>query len=611
MTRALAIALLALGLGAPCSAATYQFSTFYGQSYFDQIYAMAADSTGNLYVTGSRWTGPNGPSTSFVSKIDQSGSKVLYDVTLSVGSFDHGEAIAVDSDGNVFVAGTVGASGILSTSNALQPNRPGNGDVFVAKIDPAGNVLFATYFGGSGTDDIHALAVDRGGNVVFVGTTTSTNLPTENPFQPVRGSGQAGNEDGFVAKLSGDGQTLIFSTYFGGGPGTFDGSGNDAVNGVAIDLANAIYVTGSTGSPTFPLKKPLRSTPAGTEAFVARFTPAGALEFSTFLGGSGSDAGVDLAIDKTGDLIVTGTTDSVDFPFTSRPARGIDIFLTRMASDGSALLSSLLVGGSGQDRPARLVVDAVGNLFISGGTDSADFPLRNALQTSLRGSFDAFLIEITGPTIAYSSYLGGTGTFLEQATAVISRRSDEATVAGFTSATDFPVVNAMQPVIRGGQDGFITSVVTGSTSDVSISKNAGSSSVYKGIAFSYTIIATNRGPSTATVVEVHDVLPAGLEFVSASTTRGSCTSTSSILCTIGTLKRGESATINVFVKPKNLGSLTNTASVLHAEPDPDLTNDSSSAMVDVIKAPPIPTLSTGLLLLLAGFLALATISRLS
>jgi uncharacterized repeat protein (TIGR01451 family) len=359
------------------------------------------------------------------------------------------------------------------------------------------------------------------------------------------------------------------------------------------------------------LKNAMRSTPVGWEAFVARLTPAGSLVFSTFLGGSGDDTGRDIAIDPTGAIVVIGTTDSPDFPLkgSSKSApQGVDAFVTRMAADGSSILTSVLEGGSGTDQPSRLTIDPAGNLFVIGSTDSPDFPVRNALQTTRLGRDAAFLLELTGTTLSYSSYLGGTSG--EEGTGVASRAADEAVAVGLTTSTDFPTANAVQPALKGYNDGFITAVRTAATADLSITKSASSPALYVGYAAHYTITVTNNGPSTATSVQAQDALPPELSLVSATPSQGSCTDGSTVVCNLGTLLSGATATTDLVVRPAHTGNhISNTATVKSAEVDPHLDNNAStSASAQIFPAAAIPTLSTWMLIALGiVFGAVATI----
>jgi hypothetical protein len=208
-------------------------------------------------------------------------------------------------------------------------------------IDP---LVYSTYVGGSGNDEGIGIAVDGAGNAYVTGQTTSTNFPTMNPLQPANGGGV----DAFVAEINPTGSSLVYSTYLGG-------SGQDQAQGIVVDSSGDAYVTGFTTSTNFPTMNPLQpSNAGGGDAFVAELNPTGsALIYSTYLGGSGSDGGIGIAVDSLGDAYLTGQTYSTNFP-TMNPlqpsnAGGSDAFVAELNPTGSAFVYSTYLGGSGND----------------------------------------------------------------------------------------------------------------------------------------------------------------------------------------------------------------------------------------------------------------------
>jgi hypothetical protein len=345
-------------------------------------------------------------------------------------------------------------------------------------IDPV--LVYSTYLGGSGNDSANSVAVDRAGNAYLTGGTQSPDFPTANPLQPALVG------DAFVAKLNAAGTALVYSTFLGG-------SGNDGGSSIAVDRAGNAYVTGGTGSPDFPTKNPLQPVIGGfpcgefgcpSDAFVAKLNPAGtALIYSTFLGGSGiedgsrsgDDFGSSITADAAGYAYVTGTTGSGDFP-TVNPLQpnlngSQDAFVAKLNVDGSALVYSTYLGGQPQDEidldsGSSVAVDPTGNAYVTGRTDSSDFPTANPLQPVLIGRCkfgpfppencpDAFVAKLNpaGTALVYSTFLGGSSS--DQGSGIAVDSAGNAYVTGDTGSSDFPTKNPLQPAYAGGGDAFV------------------------------------------------------------------------------------------------------------------------------------------------------------
>jgi len=375
-----------------------------------------------------------------------------YSTYLGGSGFDEGIGIAVDpTTGDILITGDTSSTN-FPIANPLQPNYGGSVDAFVARLSADGTALvYSTYLGGSGNDFGAGIAVDPTmGDALVTGITNSTDFPTANPLQPNYGGGA---ENAFVARLSADGGALIYSTYLGG-------SGGDLGTGIAVDPTTGdALVTGLTYSLNFPTANPLQPHLAGTQnAFVARLSADGsALVYSTYLGGSDIDSGYGIAVDPTtGDALVVGGTNSGDFPETVHfgpPGRGA--FVTALAPDGSALVySAILYGGLGN---AITVDPSTGDVLVTGVTDSTDFPTANPLQPNYGGgSHDAFVARLNadGSALVYSTYLGGSGDDYGVRIAVDPTTGD-ALVTGFTLSSDFPTANPLQPANQGSSNAFI------------------------------------------------------------------------------------------------------------------------------------------------------------
>ena len=215
----------------------------------------------------------------------------------------------------------------------------------------------------------------------MTGGTSSTDFPIQNPYQ----STNHGYEDAFVTKLSSSGN-LIYSTYLGGG------SGSDGGSGIAVDGSGNAYVTGGTNSTDFPIQNPSQPTNHGSsDAFVTKLSSAGnSLIYSTYLGGGDSDLGWGIAVDGSGYAYVTGWTRSTNFPtFASYQTDqgGDDVFVTKLSSSGSGLIySTYLGGGSGDDAGNGIAVDGNGNVYVTGETNSTDFPIEHPYQLTFHGA---------------------------------------------------------------------------------------------------------------------------------------------------------------------------------------------------------------------------------
>ncbi|MEO7658140.1 MAG: SBBP repeat-containing protein, partial [Pyrinomonadaceae bacterium] len=379
---------------------------------------------------------------------------LVYSTYLGGSGEDDANSITVDAAGNAYVIGFTDSTN-FSVTGAVQPAYGGNPqDVFVSKLNAAGTALvYSTYLGGSGQDNGSDIAVDAAGNAYITGYTGSTNFPMANAMQPTR----TGFYNAFVAKLNPTGSQLVYSTYFGGTVGEFGSA-------IAVDSSGNAYVGGVTSSPDFPKLNPIQSAYGGSlaDAFVAKFNPAGSqIVYSTYLGGNGNDGVTGIAIDPTGNAHVTGVTFSSNFP-TANPLQAnfrggaFDAFVTKINPSGTSLIYSTYLGGTDEDRGFRVALDGGGNAYVAGMTLSQNFPIVSALQPTFGGGSDAFITKLNpAGAISYSTFLGGNG--LDGATGLAVTSAGNAYVAGFTTSTNFPLANPLQPLNNGGAfDAFVT-----------------------------------------------------------------------------------------------------------------------------------------------------------
>src|SRR5581483_81207 len=317
-------------------------------------------------------------------------------------------------------------------------------------IDPT--VTYASYLGGTGDDYGYAVATDAAGYVYVVGETASADYPLQGPEQSV----MMGSTDVFVTKWDPTSGRTVYSTYLGG-------SGRDVAMGVAVDAEGAAYITGFTYSPDLPITNGAMQGSFGgqSQAFVMKLSPAGnSLVYSTYLGGSRENRAAGIAVNSVGEAYITGYTNSVDFPATADAFQGVygggsyDGFFAKLNAAGSVLLYATYFGGSGNDTTAGITLDPSGNVYITGQTQSSDFPVVNPLQ-KLSGQSAAIVVRMnTAGQVVYASYLGGKG--LNNGTGIAADATGNAYVTGFTSATDVPVKEgAFQTSNKGTYDGFI------------------------------------------------------------------------------------------------------------------------------------------------------------
>ena len=361
--------------------------------------------------------------------------------------------VAVDASSNLYVTGWTEALD-FPIHGALQASSGGGTDVFVAKLSANGSsLIYATYIGGMSADSAAAIAVDALGNAYVTGYTTSSNFPLVAPI----GNTLRGGRDAFVFKLNGSGSQLIYSTYFGGG-------GWDQGTSIAVDAGGNAYVAGDTQSADLPVLGAAQSSFGGqTDAFVSKFTTAGALSSSTFLGGSGQEHAGAVAVDSSGNIYVGGGTSSTNFPLASATqgvnGGGQDAFLTKLKTGGSSFAFSTYLGGSGTgflpEQINAVAVDAAGNAYVAGVTNSTDFPVTSgAFRSIANGMQDAFAAKFSASgALSYSTYLGGTTSNWASGIAVDS--GGNSYIAGNTTSVDFPVSSPVQPAFGGNYDAFI------------------------------------------------------------------------------------------------------------------------------------------------------------
>jgi hypothetical protein len=369
---------------------------------------------------------------------------------------DYAYDVALDQAGNIYITGETASSDFPSGSSHEGVFAGGGTDVFVVKLDPTGStMLYSAFLGGNDKDRGYSLAVGKNGYVYVAGLTYSADFPVLNSVQ----TALAGWYDAFVAALDTSGEGLVYATYLGGSKG-------DAAYALALDGNGRVLVTGVTGSSDFPLANPLQSKlGGGNDVFVARLSPSGqTLLNSTYWGGKGNDFGRAIGLDTTGNVYVAGHTASVDFPLfpegnSLQPQFGggnADAFVSKFNAGISAVAFSTYLGGNGHDAAWGLSVNSEGRVYLTGDTNSADFPTVNALQPAFGGgSMDAFVcrVDAAGTGLSFSTYLGGRAPDYGRGTALDGQ--GYLLITGETASTDFPLVNPLQTKHGGLGDVFL------------------------------------------------------------------------------------------------------------------------------------------------------------
>jgi uncharacterized protein (TIGR03437 family) len=481
------------------------YATYFGTASADGAARVAADASGNAYIIGST-ASPTFPVTPpgtyfdsvdgglsgdvMIAKLSANGEQMIFTTHIGGGNSQGGIGITLDSSGNLYLTGFTASSDFPHTTDLTTDNILTNANCFVTKLNAAGNaIVYSTLIGGSLQDACTGIGVDSTGNAYVVGATESTDFPTVNPIQStLQGSiFNMFNSDAFVAKLNPTGTKLLYSTYLGG-------TGVNAAMAVAVDAPGNAYLTGFTTSSNFPVTSGVFQPAYGGgggqfdtsfstgDAFVVKMSPAGALVYSTYLGGNQDDAGYGIAIDAQGNAYIGGATlSSKSFPTLNafQPAyggaggetnpistgdvfNGGDGFVTELNPAGTALVFSSYLGGSLDDRVVGIALDSSGNIWVSGATLSINFPVSpGAPQTTNGGDNggtgmapqvgDAFLTEIgTSHTIEFSTFLGGSSA--DWATGLAIDGLGGVIIAGGTTSNNFPFTPGAYQTTYGGTD---------------------------------------------------------------------------------------------------------------------------------------------------------------
>jgi hypothetical protein len=446
------------------------YATYFGGNGNDIGYDITIDAANVAVIVGRTtsvtFPGGNIPNKGgqdvFITKLAPSGG-ASYSAFFGGGGNDTGLSVALGKNGDIYVGG-ITTSADFPRISAYDNSLSGGADGFIVKFNSELNAfLYASYFGGNDFEDNIRIALDPAQNIFIAGRTNSNDLQMVNATQPIPG----GQNDAFFAKLNGAGNSVLYSTYVGGG-----GVENALGSGLAVDAQGNAYLAGATASLDFPLKNALQQSKGDgntflTDAFVTKLNPNlsgnASLIYSTFVGGASSDSATAIAIDAQGNAYITGQTASDNFPlenaFQPQRAGGFDAFMFKLNANGNDLVYSTLLGGTGDDWGSGIKVNSANEAYLSGAVAQSIAGV-NSLKAYM-GNVDGFVAKFNaaGSAISFFSYFGGGSDDVSQAVALDA--AGNACVVGLTESANFTKVNALQQNFAGGDtDAFVARIET-------------------------------------------------------------------------------------------------------------------------------------------------------
>jgi len=500
---------------------------------------IALDASSNIYITGYTCssdfpTTPDAISSVlqsctdiFVTQIVESSGVYTYGFSTYLGGSDsdYPYGIAVDSAGDVYIAGHTRSDYDFPIVNAPQPIFGGSMDGFVAKITNiagSASLAYSSYIGGTYNDAFYANAVDSAGNHYVTGYTISSDFPTTtNAIQPT----YAGDNDIIVTKIinAGGVYTYGYSSFLGG-------TGNEMGTGIAVGDDGDVYVTGWNYDSHYPMVNQLQIYKGAGDAVVTklRYTGNYTYEYSTYLGGGNTDYGFGIAVDGSDNAYVTGKTSGEGFPITNSVQMTLggvsDVFVTMLKSTGGKpdYGYSTYIGGSDSDFGLAIAVDGDGNAYVTGRTESSNFPTSSAIQPKHGGYKDAFVTKIISTTgvytYAYSTFIGGwyyENQYNEEGGIVVDDNGI-VYVVGTTNSNDFPITpNAIKStgVSGSAKDAFVLKII--GPTDLQISMNVNPTGVISpSLNITYTLVYTNNSLLNISGVVITDTIPISLTNIS-------------------------------------------------------------------------------------------------
>lgn len=441
------------------------FSSYFGGLQFDEVKGVCTDANKNSYIVGNTYSSDL-PVTQGLINDTCSGS---YDVFLAkfdscgvlvwstyfgTPAFDSGEKINIDKEGNIIFCGYSAGTTLPTSPGCFQTNNNGGYDCFITKITPNGSIIWCTYFGKSNGDFAYDIQTDALNNIIIGGTSTSTNLYTNTSSFQAN---HKGNTDAFIARFSKNG-SLKWCTYYGG-------NNNEDIHALTTDSNFNIIGVGETFSSNLNTNSTAyqQINDGNPDAYIIKLDSNCTRVFSTYLGGSGIEDARGVVTDNNNNIYVCGHTNSLNFDTTvnvyqsSLLGVGSDWYLSKWSSNGT-LLESTLFGGSSNDLSSRLIFIPPNNVLLTGKTESSDMPILGSNnQPTLSGGYDVFLslFNCTNLQPTWSSYYGGSND--EDVLDISWTFSDNIVFVGNTNSSNYPLsINAYQSTLNNSNDGFIT-----------------------------------------------------------------------------------------------------------------------------------------------------------
>jgi hypothetical protein len=449
------------------------YSTLLGGGGAEEGFGIAVDASGNAYTTGET-VSTDFPTTPgvfdttkdsgadvFVTKLNPGGSAPVYSTFVGGNGSDAGIAIALDSSGNAYVAGEtqfggVGGSNFPTTAGAPDTTYTGANEVVVFKLNSIGTALvYSTFLGGFQAENAGGIAVDSSGQAYVTGDTRSGDFPV---LAGGLDTTHNGDVDVYVAKLNSAGTALVYSTFVGG-------SGGDTATAIDIDSAGAAYVAGYATSSAYPTIGGSFDTSFNggvSDGVVTKLAPSGgAIDYSTFLGGSGEDKLFGVQVDSSGSAYAAGYNGSPNFPvtvgaFDTTDNALIDVNVTKLNATGSALAYSTYIGGSNVDISLAIAIDAGGNAYVTGSTSSTDYPVSVGAFDATLNDVDGFVTRVNaaGTALVHSTLVGAGG--YDEGNGIAVDGSGNPYITGEAAANYPTTAGAFDATFGGVTDAFAT-----------------------------------------------------------------------------------------------------------------------------------------------------------
>lgn len=453
------------------------FSTYYGGIQSDEIKSILVDHNKNSYVIGNTYS-TDLPVTPGLINDTHSGSydvfvakfdscgTLLWSTYMGGSNFDSAEKMALSADGNVLICGYTSSINTFTTPGCFQPTQHGSYDAFISKISTSGQLIWSTLFGQTGGDFAYDITVDKLGHIIIGGTTTSAGLYTSASSFQ---QNIRGNTDAFIARFSASGM-LNWCTYYGG-------NNSEDIHVVTTDAHCNVIGAGGSFSTNLNTSNGAHQSlnDGGVDGYLIKLDSSGARIFSSYFGGNAIDDIWGVVCDANLNIYLAGHTNSIDFDITTGAYQAqltglSDLYLSKWSPTGT-LLKCTLFGGSMNELMGRMVLSGPHEITLAGKSESPDVPmLGNNHQTIPAGNYDALLVKFDADLLqpVWSSYYGGDQN--EEVFDLVSYQGQFIVFAGSTNSTNFPLsTNPYQATLNNSMDGFITRLPVGNLITTSVS----------------------------------------------------------------------------------------------------------------------------------------------